>query len=285
MVYWLDEPRRLQDLATRRAFRVTLGVSLLVHGVALFTVLQHTRLLSPDEGPDAISDRMEVRLAAAAPPPPAVPAPPSKPGVAIPPPLPRLPKPSVRKAHPPQVLASPAPALAVPQPPRPTPPAPPQAQTQASDLWSYIQAKRLQRGEAPESLTGNRGPDPNSDLAANLPRPATGAATNDVNRGGGIFELKRMTYDDGAFLFFGWNPDMNRETPQLITVRIGDNPDMRIAVVRRMIALIREYTQGDFTWRSARHSGSLVLSARPADNANLEAFLLREFFDERGEPQ
>jgi len=94
-----------------------------------------------------------------------------------------------------------------------------------------------------------------------------------------------MTYDDAAFLFFGWNKDMGRKTPQLIVVRLGQNADMRIAVVRRMIAIIRDYTQEDFYWRSVRHEGGLVLSARQRDNAGLESFLLHEFFDERGEPQ
>jgi hypothetical protein len=37
-------------------------------------------------------------------------------------------------------------------------------------------------------------------------------------------------------------------------------------------------------WRSARGDHGLLLSARPADNASLEAFLLHEFADEFGEP-
>jgi hypothetical protein len=155
---------------------------------------------------------------------------------------------------------------------------------QESDLWSYIQARRRERGEPSESLAAAPAPPSEPNLVANLPRPATGAATRDVNRGGGIFEIKQMTYDDAAFVFFGWNPDMGRQTPQLVTVRLGENADMRIAVVRSMIAIIHQYTQGDFFWRSPRHDGGTVLSARPADNAALEAFLLREFFDERGDP-
>jgi hypothetical protein len=59
---------------------------------------------------------------------------------------------------------------------------------------------------------------------------------------------------------------------------------MRMAVVRSMIAIIRQYTHEDFFWRSARRDDNVVLSARPADNAALETFLLREFFDDRGEP-
>jgi hypothetical protein len=289
--YWLDEPRRLQDVANRRSFGATLALSLLVHAVALFSALHRLNLLPPDEGHDKISDRLEVRLTSPPPPAPPPTSAPSMPSVA----LPKAPPPRMvrRKPQPAPILAAPAPSstfkapAAVPQPPAPpttakteTPPHP----AAEPDLWSYLQARRRERGETMEPLPSDRGTEPNANLAANLPRPATGAATKDVNRGGGIFEIKRMTYDDAAFMFFGWNPDMGRETPQLITVRIGNNENMRIAVVRRMIAIIRDYTQTDFVWRSGRGDPGVTLSARPSDNAALEAYLMREFFNERGEP-
>jgi hypothetical protein len=288
--YWLDEPRRLQDVANRRSFGVTLALSLLVHAIALVGALHRLNLLPPDEGRDKVSDRLEVRLAA---PPPTAPPPlsaPSIPSVA----LPKTPAPRTvpRKPRPAPILAAPAPSAPLKAPAAvPQAPAPPTAKTESPpqpaaepDLWSYLQARRRERGEASEPMPSDRGAELNSNLAANLPRPATGAATKDVNRGGGIFEIKRMTYDDAAFMFFGWNPDMGRETPQLITVRIGNNENMRIAVVRRMIAIIRDYTQTDFVWRSARGDAGVTLSARPSDNAALEAYLMREFFNERGEP-
>jgi hypothetical protein len=290
ITYWLEEPRRQQDVAARRAFRVTLVLSLVIHILALFGALKHMSLLPADEGRDKISDRLEVRLAA--PPEPAPPprSAPSIPSVTVP--KVAQPRPAVRKPQP--IIAAPAPAAAIPQAKAVQPPTEPpshaqnetpsQAPAAEGDLWSYIQARRRERGEPTDPMPSDRGVERNTNLAANLPRPATGAANNDVNRGGGIFEIKRMTYDDAAFIFFGWNPDMGRQTPQLITVRIGNNENMRIAVVRRMIALIREYTQEDFVWRSARGGSGLRLSARPADNDSLEAFLLHEFFDERGEP-
>jgi hypothetical protein len=106
-------------------------------------------------------------------------------------------------------------------------------------------------------------------------------ATPDPSKGGGIFEIKRMDYDDAAFLFFGWNKDMGRRTPQLIEVRKGNNADMQIAVVRKMISIIREYSKEDFTWRS--HDRDILLSARLADNAALESFLMHDFgFDQPG---
>ena len=291
-------------MAGRRTFAVALGLSLLVHAIALFAVLPEPLRLSPDKGPDAISEPIRVSLVATAPPtslsippsPPRIasapeprPSPRAKrkrspsPVTAAEPPLPRLESASQGKPLPqsPEPEQLPAVSARV-EPPVPTPP---QAQAQEPDLWSYIQARRRERGEPTISVTPSLGAvSPESlaaNLAANLPRPATGAASEDINRGGGIFEIKRMTYDDAAFLFFGWNPEMGRQTPQLITVRIGDNANMRIAVVRRMIAIIHEYTQRDFVWRSVRLDRDLVLSARPDDNAGLEAFLLREFFDER----
>jgi len=73
---------------------------------------------------------------------------------------------------------------------------------------------------------------------------------------------------------------MGRRTPQLIEVRKGNNSDMRIAVVRKMIAIIREHSKEDFVWHSPRRDDDLVLSARLSDNAALENFLMHEFFDD-----
>ena len=88
----------------------------------------------------------------------------------------------------------------------------------------------------------------------------------------------RMGYDDAEFLFFGWNKEIRRKTKQLITVRKGNNSNMRIAVVRKMIAIIREHEQGDFLWESQRLGRDVTLSARARDTAGLEEFLMREFF-------
>ncbi|HTP47780.1 MAG TPA: hypothetical protein VMQ50_12770 [Casimicrobiaceae bacterium] len=150
------------------------------------------------------------------------------------------------------------------------------------DLWSYIQAKRLERSRAEAGappLPSDRARFEDT-IAANLPAPGTGVATRDTRRAGGVFQIKRMAYDDAAFEFYGWNANMQRLAPQLIEVRLGNNSDMRIAVVRRMIALIREQTKDDFVWRSVKHDRDYTLSARLPDNAALEDFLMHEFFDD-----
>jgi hypothetical protein len=68
-------------------------------------------------------------------------------------------------------------------------------------------------------------------------------------------------------------------------VRRGTNPDIRIAVVRRMIEIIRLYEQQDFEWQSIRFGRNVTLSARAADTEDLEAFLMREFFEIEATPR
>jgi hypothetical protein len=287
MSHWLDEPRFQNEMVTVRTFWVTLGLSLLVHLAALLLVLQRTHLLAPfDVGPELASERMQVRLAIPVPAPVQTPEPPRE-IVALPKPPARPPRAPARTQPPPPVIASTTPAPAVPTQPSATPPVPTPPRTNRpveSDLWSYLQARRRERGEPESPATDDQKPDLNASLAANLPTPATGVATTDPRRGGGIFEIKRMNYDDAAFLFFGWNEDMGRKTPQLIEVRKGNNSDMRIAVVRRMIAIIREHSKGDFVWQSPHRDHNVVLSARLSDNDALEQFLMHDFFDEPGQP-
>ncbi len=106
----------------------------------------------------------------------------------------------------------------------------------------------------------------------------------DPSQGGGVFQIVRIGFSEGEFLFFGWNKDIRRNTKQLIEVAKGNNADTRIAVVRKMIAIIRDHEQEDFLWESQRLGRNLMLSARQRDNAGLEEFLMREFFDDPRRP-
>ena len=283
MSYSLDDDRYRHEAVTVRTLWLTIALSLLVHVSAFLWLPQLHILPLEGEEPGLATDRLQVRLAAIPQPAP-VPTP-------EPPPRQIVAAPAVRPPPPPRVaIRTPAPVLTAPiaaapsvaPPPRTPPaPAPPQAAPPVEgDLWSYIQARRRARGEQPTPAVDAETAGRNANLAANLPKPATGIATRDAERGGGIFEIKRMDYDDAAFEFFGWNNEMGRKTPQLIEVRRGNNNDMRIAVVRRMIAIIREHSQEDFTWRSQHYENGITLSARLSDNAELEKFLLHEFFDD-----
>ncbi len=95
-----------------------------------------------------------------------------------------------------------------------------------------------------------------------------------------MFQIESLGSDHAEFIFYGWNNNINRNTKQLIDVRRGNNSDIRIAVVRRMIAIIRENAQEDFLWMSQRLGRTVTLSARARDNSGLEEFMMREFFFE-----
>jgi hypothetical protein len=283
MSHWLHKPATRQDVVTIRKVWVTLAVSLLVHTAALLLFVTHPPIPgSEQEAAEQESTPVQVELAEAKPPSPS-PAP-AEPAAA---PLPKT-RPPAARVRPPPMVAMPrleAPAIRTPAlaPPPQIAAAPPQARPPAQgDFLSFVEANRRARGAA-ESAQDNSETDFNTKIAANLPGAAHGVAAQMPIRGGGMFQMKRMTYDDAAFEFFGWNTEMGRRTPQLIEVRKGSSATMQIAVVRRMIAIIREYSKEDFTWDSGRHGRIVTLSARPADTAALEQYLLRDMFDESSE--
>ena len=284
MSFWLTDYRARREAAKARTLQLTIALSLAIHLAALsWMPRMHPGAPTAGDLLPGESDRLKVQLAAIprfAPEP--VPEPPRAIAV-MPKPRTSPPPRAARRSQPAPVLTTPptaAPAIATP-PLAPPVPAPAETRPPAEgDLFAYVQARRRERGELPAPAIDHETEVRNANLAANLPSPATGVASREPNRGGGIFEIKRMDYDDAAFEFFGWNEDMGRKTPQLIEVRLGNNGDMRIAVVRKMISIIREHSTGDFLWKSPHYVDGISLSARVSDNAELENFLLHEFFDD-----
>ena len=281
--------RRRDEVVAVPRIWLTFALSILVHIAALWVVLPRLPLLSPGEEQGQASDRLQVQLAALPPPAPAPPPPPKLPTPtretrAILSSRPRPRNAPTPEAPPKLVVSSPeVPEIPMPPPPpvvaEPTPPQPPVA----GDLSSFIAARRRARGEADAPVeSDNERRD--RIVASNMPTVSGPLASHQVTRGGGLFEITRMTYDDAQFLFFGWNKDAGRRTPQAYEVRLGNNSDMRIAVVRRMIAIIREQEPGNFQWQSWRLDRVVVLSARLEDNAGLEEFLMHEMFDEAPRP-
>jgi len=300
MTYWYDAPRRKGDVVTIPTLWLAFLLSLLVHIAAMWELLPRLKLLSGDaiESSKA-GEPLAVRLAAvpsvpppAAPPPEAQPPPARK---ASPPPKDRVEKAAPRVAPaPPPVVTRPAvpesAALPRPVPPLATPSATPSPSSPpvAGDLASFIAAKRRARGEPdPAASSGGvpNAPPVESDIArrnrivaANLAPLSAPTFGSEPKNSGGIFQIRRLGYDDAEFTFYGWNTEIKRRASQMIEVRKGDNSDIRIAVIRRMIEIIRQYEQEDFSWKSDRLHRIVVLSARPKDNAGLEEFMMEEFF-------
>ncbi len=94
----------------------------------------------------------------------------------------------------------------------------------------------------------------------------------------GVFQIKSKGMRYAAFSFRGWTNDRSNAKSELIEVDAGQGGDVELAIVRRMIDLIRVHYQGNFNWESPRLGRVVVLSARKEDTAGLEAFLTKEFF-------
>lgn len=262
---------RPNPLRTKSA-RVAIAVSLLVHAALMLKI--------PIDMPDLSrfaetqpESPLQVRIA----PPPAPPvAPPSPPPVVAPRAKPRI--------VPPPAAPAPPPPVATPAPP------PPKVLSIPSggDLSSYIASRQKERavseGPAP------RAPQPAEDAnardnriaTANLAPPQYLTFGSDPTRSGGIFHVTRMSLDYGEFRFYGWNVDMGRRTLQQIEVKRGNASDIRVAMVRKMIEIIRVYQPVEFTWESQRLGRSVTLSSLPRDSAGLEDFMVLEMF---GGPQ
>ena len=256
----------------QRRFIVALAVSIAAH-VALFTlpkIRAPELVLAGAASPEAMNVRIiEAEPAAPAPAEPSqaqpqpTPTPPPRP-VPVPPlPLPRI----VRK--------SPTAVEAEPPPPQPPPPPRPPPIPEL-DMAAMIEARRAQRRSAQAGAPRSQmEPTPDQIAQANIDRNLRmdhGAGV------GGVFEILRKGTRTAEFAFNGWRPDTEKRWREVIEVDAGSGGDLELAIVRRMIELIRTHYTGDFRWDSHYLGRVVVLSARTEDQAELEAFLIREFF-------
>ncbi len=178
------------------------------------------------------------------------------------------------------------PVLDVPEPPPPDKTVRrPETKEPPLDFMAAVNARRAQR-QAEEDFLAKQNAD-----ARNGEREMSDAEraeagfkrnTQSLGRGqdgtSGVFQIKSKGTRYAAFSFRGWTTDRERSKYELIEIDAGIGGDVELAIVRRMISLIRQHYQGNFNWESHRIGRVVVLSARMEDNAGLEAFLMREFF-------
>lgn len=268
---WGSAARRFIGANPRRRLWAAVGVSVLAHLLAF--------LLSPTPRQDVPA------VIAGAPEPLTVRVVPEQPGPrvaqkALPDqtPPPRTARPAPREQPPvePPVLAPP-PAIPAPRVDAPLPPLPP---TEAPiDMAAMIRANRERR----------RAVEAESARSANPARAADSGAVA-LNRNlqslagdggaGGVFQILRIGARTGSFAFNGWRGGKSsRVRREVYEVDAGPDGDVELAMVRKMIELIREDYPGDFRWDSRRQGRVITLSAAPENTAELEDYLMREFFD------
>lgn len=252
------------------AIRIAALVSLLVHALVFSIPLRERE--SPPPAQQGFQGPLAVRLEPLGAPEPAV----AEPEAVRPAPTPHAPR---------HVLAMPprdrtvAPVQEMPPPPAEVAraPEPEPAREPAFDMAALIAANRERRRawETAMARGAQRGTPPEAGveaLARNLASIGQGDGT------GGVFQILRIGARSAEFSFRGWTTQSRRNWRQVIEVDAGAGGDVERAVVRRMIALIREHYSGDFRWDSQRLGRVVVLSAAPEHNEELEGYLLREFF-------
>jgi len=155
------------------------------------------------------------------------------------------------------------------------------------DLSAYIAARRRERGESPPAASAEERETARRDqiVASNLASVNAYGSGGAQSHYGGVFSIARMGESDGEFMFHGWNTTIHRQLSQRVEVQRGSEINIRVAMIRRMIAIIRDYEQGDFVWDSRRLAREITLSARLSDSDELETFLMAEFFDSNGQPR
>jgi len=162
-----------------------------------------------------------------------------------------------------------------PQPETPAPPKP-------LSFSEAIEARRREladndaRTNAAESAA-SRGPSDEERTTANINRNL--ATLTQQGGTSGVFQITYKGTRTGSFKFRGWRNDPGSGWQQTIEVDAGTGGNIELAMVQKMISLIREHYKENFNWESRKLGRVVVLSARQQDNAGLEQFLLREFFD------
>ena len=253
--------------------------SLIVHGLVLFVLPQQR--VGSGEPSEATRNSLLVNLRppaspqAAQSPPAAIPETPPEPTAARRPKASAAPVIALNKSRENRLARAVEPAM-------PRVPSPPAADA-PTDMQSFVDAARARR-RAAEGFSGR-------DQAAAAGPPAEREPSEDeirmanVKRNlavgtSGIFQIISIESRRAAFSFRGWTTDSSNARREYIQVEIGTNSSIEIAIVRRMIELIRKYYKGNFNWESQRLDRTVVLSARVEDNEGLEAFMLKEFFGE-----
>jgi hypothetical protein len=303
MKHWSDDASRRGVVVAVPLVWLTFILSLIIHIAVMWVWLPRIRLVAanPQEAIES-GGPLAVRLAALPSNPTAAAAPSPPPAAAVRPPTTRPPTLALRALPKPATPTIAAPISPIPNVIAPPPATPPVPGTKAAptppipaemDLSAYMAAKRRARGETESPGPQGAASEPaESDtarrdriVAANLAAVRTPNLGNDPRNGGGLFEIKRLGSDDAEFMFYGWNKEIKRRVPQMFEVKRGTNGNIQIAMVRKMIGIIRDYEDGDFAWESRRLGRVITLSARPSDNGELEAFMMKEFFDTSGSPR
>lgn len=280
---WLKPKQRDRVLRIPARLMWALLLSLIFHAIIFWGFLLD--LLKPTEEPSQAPLNIVLDLGLPVPPTPKVTPPPPQ-ELPEPEPIPQpkpKPPPKAEPKLPKKIIQSQRPdnAFKVPEPkPQPKPEQPqPMPAPPVEDFSSMLKRRQSERN-ADEmaakqindaAAAAERGPSEDERRMKNI--------MNNLKFGtNGLFQIRRMDPYNATFSFKGWVNDYTAANTQYYEVEARSGEDIRLVMIRRMIAIVREHYDGDFDWISNRLGRTVTLSARPADNAALEDFLMKEFF-------
>ena len=184
-------------------------------------------------------------------------------------------KPKPRDFSVPKVLTQESNELALPTTAKPQPQSPADTPT---DMASYVAQQRAKRESAESDAARQNAQAAAAEQGLTEEQKRDERIKNNLKSGtNGIFEIQRLEAKSASFSFKGWT-DYSNVKLKYYEVEAGNGQDIRLEMMRRMIAIIREHYNGDFPWESRRLGRTITKSARIEDSAELEDFLMQEFF-------
>lgn len=256
---------------------IGLVVAVLLHVLVLWLTLQPNLIQQKKAGQGKQESEMLWMKPLAQVKPPAKPVAKTEPK----PPTPHKPqtRPHTTQHPPPQQVAQTPP----PPPPQvlPTITTPPPEPDMAADLAKRRKLREQAQNNSPPQETQPVEDDNQRGLAraqANLANLQARAGNAGREQHGGVFKLGRVSYHRAEYTFNGWNKNFKRQMPTQIEVELGNEGDIETAIINSMIVLIRKERSAEFSWESHRLGRVVELNARPEYTAELQAFLMREFF-------
>ena len=271
------------DIAEKRArslrrLHIGIAASLLVHALLFLLVKLNPEILNPAGDGPAAPAPLVVQLNPGTPREAVV----TPPADIKPPPRPQSTIMAVPRRNP----QAPTVPLTQPEPAPPVTPKP--VDPDQPSMMAMVEAARARRQASEDALKrlnaemragdGSAGGEGSS---ASLTRNLQTLSKRDGTSG--VFQIIQKGHRSGQFAFRGWTGNTRDSWKEVIDVEAGPQGDIEIAMVRKMIELIRKHYTGNFNWESYRLGRVVTLSARMEDSAGLEAFLMREFFDARNQ--
>ena len=260
----MGSDRRIRIDISRNTL-IAIVISVILHAIILFVVLPKPK----DEPPAGVPPPIEVSLA----PPPVVVPPEVIPEEVVQPDVPKVitqkPKPN-RK-----------PEFTVPDTPEPpkVEPVKPNVEPPPMDMAEMIRRNQAKKyGEEYDAARQNAEAAASENGMTESQKRDERIAKNLKGGAGGIFSSPNIRGRYATFNFNGWVNSLGNQRQQFFEVEAQPGQDVRLLVIRRMVSFIRESYPGDFPWDSQRLGKVVTLSARPEDSAELENFLMVEFY-------